>query len=94
MLLLMRTTGLVEIVNITGLSLCRNLQMLSACRVCALESSSFIILYMERLKPCILKWANVWYTLHDRLKQRGESALEIVASKVHKVEDIVHDIVA
>ena len=40
MLLLMHTTGLVEIVNITGLSLRRNLHMLSAHRVCALESSS------------------------------------------------------
>ena len=35
----MRTTGLVEIVNITGLSLYRRLQMLGACGVCALESS-------------------------------------------------------
>ena len=41
--LLMRTTGLalVEIVNITGGSLCRRLQMLGAHGVCgALESSS------------------------------------------------------
>ena len=39
----MRTTGLVEIVNITGLSLYRRLQMLGKCGVyiCALESSSF-----------------------------------------------------
>ena len=38
----MPTTGLVEIVNITGLpiALCRNLQMLSARGVCALENSS------------------------------------------------------
>ena len=31
----MPTTGLVEIVNITGLSLCRNLQMLSARGMCS-----------------------------------------------------------
>ena len=36
----MPTTVLVEIVNITGLSLYRNLQMLSTYGVCALESSS------------------------------------------------------
>ena len=35
LLQLMHTTGLVENVNITGLSLRRNLQMLSACRVYA-----------------------------------------------------------
>ena len=40
----MRITGLVEIVNVTGLSLCRRLQMLyiGAHRVCALESSSYL----------------------------------------------------
>ena len=35
---LMRITGLVEIVNIT---LCRRLQMLGAHRVCAIENSSY-----------------------------------------------------
>ena len=41
--LLMCTTALalVEIVNITGGSLCRRLQMLGAHRGCALESSSY-----------------------------------------------------
>ena len=40
---LMRITGLVEIINITGLSLCKalRLQMLGTCGVCALESSKF-----------------------------------------------------
>ena len=37
----MCTTGLIEIVNITGLSLYRRLQMLGTCGVRALESSSF-----------------------------------------------------
>ena len=37
--------GLVEIVNITGLSLYRNLQMLSARGVCALESSSLFVFF-------------------------------------------------
>ena len=38
---LMCTTGLVEIVNIIGLSLYRRLQMLGTCGVCAPEHSSF-----------------------------------------------------
>ena len=47
--LLMHTTGVVEIINTAGLSLCRRLQMLGAHGVCALESSSFSLYFIRWL---------------------------------------------
>ena len=45
----MRTTGLVEIISIIGLSLCRSLQMLGTHGVCVLESSSIICVHAYTL---------------------------------------------
>ena len=63
--LLMRITGLVEIVNITGRSLCRRLQMLGARGVCALESSSIIGCFSQ----CVEKLVN--YTSRVRAATKG-----------------------
>ena len=58
--LLMGTTGLVEIVNITGLSLCRrggrcySYMYIGMHGVCALESSSYVLMRLIKIVQVIV----------------------------------------
>ena len=77
----MPTTGLVEIVNITGLSLYRNLQMLSARGVCALESSSShmwcVVKSIVRPDLCLLRRSHVALLAYGSIPEVGSSRITI-----------------